>query len=275
MPFLRTAKEPKRSFIRLDSREVKRLMDAAPAFMKPVIMFALLTGLRQGNVLKLRWAHVNFKSETISIAASEHKSKDHVVTPLSADALYLLREIYAGSSASYVFVNKFGNPLKEISNSTWKRITVAAKLEGLRFHDLRHNWATNHVEAGTDLLALKELGGWKTLEMVQRYAHPSSDYVLAQANNINISRNTKNDGGPQVLNCDSPNSMRISELKTHLGKQDANVTDNSKGCKYKKSSQVTSFGTKDGTYLLKGSAEKIKNMLFISSLELVPEAGLE
>ena len=282
VPFLRTAKEPKRSFMKLDKREIKSLIDAAPRFMKPIILFALLTGLRQGNILGLRWAHVNFKNETISIEASEHKSKDHVVTPLSADALALLKELQIASVSSYVFVNSAGNAMKELSHGTWKRIIRKANLDGLRFHDLRHNWATNHVEAGTDLLALKELGGWKTLDMVQRYAHPSPNYLLAQANNINSVKSSAKEHLLPIENEELCKSLTQTKSSTDSPdseyKLDEKRTDSFKAEKvpnYKKSSQVPLFGTNDSTLLVKGEALIAKNLLYISRLSVVPEAGLE
>ena len=48
--------------------------------------------------------------------------------------------------------------------------------EDLHLHDLRHTWASRMAMAGVDLLTIKELGGWKTLQMVQRYAHLSPDH---------------------------------------------------------------------------------------------------
>ena len=103
---------------------------------------------------------------------------------ISQQALTLLLHLKTKSNSPFVFLNTRNNQVAKISDAMWKRITKTAQLDGLRFHDLRHNWATKHIEAGTDLLALKELGGWKTLEMVQRYAHPSNEYLAQQAKNI-------------------------------------------------------------------------------------------
>jgi site-specific recombinase XerD len=50
-------------------------------------------------------------------------------------------------------------------------------MEDFHWHDLRHTWASWHVQRGTPLQVLKELGGWETLEMVQRYAHLSADHL--------------------------------------------------------------------------------------------------
>ena len=199
VPVLKIFKEPRRTFFKLAPFDIKNLLNAAPSYLQPIIAFALLTGFRSSNILNLRWSQIDFERGCVFIAANEHKSKDHVTTPLSNQAMELLVHLQSTSSSSFVFTNNMNKPLKEIQHRTWQAIIKKSDLEGLRFHDLRHNWATKHAEAGTDLLALKELGGWKTLEMVQRYAHPSNDYLTLQAKNIDSrthlpSKNTvKND----------------------------------------------------------------------------------
>ena len=184
VPVLNIIKEPKRAFFKLSPLDVKNLLKASPDYLQPIIAFALLTGLRRGNILNLRWAQVDFERGCLFIEANEHKSKDHVTTPLCLQAIDVLVHLKSKSTSSYVFTTCTNIPLNEIQHRVWSQATIEANVEGLRFHDLRHNWATKHIEAGTDLLALKELGGWKTLEMVQRYAHPSNGYLSQQAKNI-------------------------------------------------------------------------------------------
>jgi integrase len=184
VPVLKILKEPKRSFFKLSSFDVKNLLKASPDYLRPIIAFALLTGLRRGNILSLRWSQIDFDRGCLFIAANEHKSKDHVTTPLCRQAMELLLHLKSKSTSSFVFTTPMNIPLNEVQHTLWSKVIKKANVEGLRFHDLRHNWATKHIEAGTDLLALKELGGWKTLEMVQRYAHPSDDYLSQQAKNI-------------------------------------------------------------------------------------------
>ncbi|WP_097475699.1 tyrosine-type recombinase/integrase [Escherichia coli] len=69
-----------------------------------------------------------------------------------------------------------------------------AGISNFRFHDLRHTWASWLVQSGVSLLALKEMGGWETLEMVQRYAHLSAGHLTEHASKIDaiISRNGTN-----------------------------------------------------------------------------------
>ncbi len=73
--------------------------------------------------------------------------------------------------------------MKQIG-SAWKRALVRANIENFRFHDLRHTWASWHVMNGTSLQELMELGGWKSYEMVLRYAHLAPEQLASAAARI-------------------------------------------------------------------------------------------
>ncbi len=258
VPNIRLIKEPPRDFYKLDSNDIKRLLHASPDYLKPVILFALFTGLRRSNILNLCWRNIDFAEGLVFISSSEHKSKSSVATPLSDDAIRLLKAIYHNSSA-YVFLNSRNNPIQDIKDYMWKRIVKKAGLEGFRFHDLRHNWCHQHLNAQTPLMALKELGGWKTLEMVQRYAHPNESYLKAHVNNVHVK---------QVIQ-DEINALTI------LTKD---VTKNSVSKKGKKSEcgkKSSHFEVVTEDYVIIGEPQKLKNLLKISRLIMVPEAGLE
>jgi len=68
--------------------------------------------------------------------------------------------------------------------SAWKRSLKRAGIEKFRFHDLRHTWASWHVMNGTTLQELMELGGWKSFEMVLRYAHLAPEHLSTAAARI-------------------------------------------------------------------------------------------
>jgi integrase len=75
-----------------------------------------------------------------------------------------------------VFVYR-GRPVHQTTTAAWKKVLKRAGIREFRWHDLRHTWASWHVQRGTPLQVLKELGGWETMEMVQRYAHLSADHL--------------------------------------------------------------------------------------------------
>lgn len=79
-------------------------------------------------------------------------------------------------AAALVFPNSEGHCDLRWAQRTVPAAVRAAKIEGFRFHDLRHTFASRLAMAGVDLLTIKDLGGWKSLAMVQRYAHLSPSH---------------------------------------------------------------------------------------------------
>jgi hypothetical protein len=75
-------------------------------------------------------------------------------------------------------------PTGKISNHAWNKARARAGVPWLRFHDLRHTWASWHVQQGTPLPVLQELGGWASLAMVQRYAHLGQSHIAVWAGNV-------------------------------------------------------------------------------------------
>ena len=75
-------------------------------------------------------------------------------------------------------------PIKRIWSYSWRNACRRAGIKDLRFHDLRHTWASWHAQAGTPLSVLQELGGWRTTAMVQRYAHLTVRNLIAYAEKI-------------------------------------------------------------------------------------------
>jgi integrase len=88
-----------------------------------------------------------------------------------------------------VFV-KDGQILKDPNNRDWRKALSQAGIENFRWHDLRHTWASWHVQNGTPLYVLKELGGWKALSMVEKYAHLAPDNLAQYVDNIRVTENS-------------------------------------------------------------------------------------
>jgi len=89
-----------------------------------------------------------------------------------------------GKHPRYCFTYK-GRPISwELSNDGWHNALKRAGIQDFRFHDLRHTWASWHRQAGTSCDELKDLGGWKSREMVDRYAKFSTDNLTAAASRI-------------------------------------------------------------------------------------------
>ena len=77
-----------------------------------------------------------------------------------------------------------GHPIKRPDILTWQRACQKTGITDFRWHDLRHTWASWHVQAGTSLQTLMELGGWSSYDMVLRYAHLAGEHLHSAAGNI-------------------------------------------------------------------------------------------
>jgi integrase len=144
--------------------------------------FSLATGLRENNVLNLEWSQIDLRRRVAWIYADQVKTRDSIGVPLN-DAAMAVLERRRGIDKRYVFGNP-DYPLYKASNRAWYEALREAKMVGFRWHDLRHTWAAWHVMNGTRIEELQRLGGWKTLAMVQRYAHLASEHLAGVAANV-------------------------------------------------------------------------------------------
>lgn len=151
-----------------------------PAHQRAMASFALATGLRQANVLRLEWAQIDLRRRVAWIHADQAKSRKAIPVPLSDDAIRILNR-QRGKNERWVFPYH-GRPIQEIKTA-WKDATTRAGLAGFTWHDLRHTWASWHIMAGTPLEVLQKLGGWSDIRMVLRYAHLDPGYLRQYANN--------------------------------------------------------------------------------------------
>ena len=168
-PAVTLYKEPKRRIRYLTPDQIQRLMQELPAHQKPVVAFALLTGLRKGNILNLRWSQVDLANRAVSISGEEMKNGNEHTVPLS-DAAFNTVIAQIGKNPEYVFTYR-GKPIREINTKHFRAALKRAGIYNYRFHDNRHTWASLLIQNGVSLYELQEMGAWQSPEMVKRYAH--------------------------------------------------------------------------------------------------------
>lgn len=193
--------------------EWERLYKELPPYLKPLAKFSVCTGLRQHNATHLEWSQVDLRRKVAWIHPDQAKAGKPIGIPLSDDAVDVLRG-QIGQHETWVFPYKRqkridmddereglkeGCPMEQVK-SAWTKarkraglgnITIVGKGDdakevftpNFRWHDLRHTWATWHVQSGTPLEVLQKLGGWASYSMVLRYAHFAPDYLASYANN--------------------------------------------------------------------------------------------
>lgn len=163
-----------------------------------MVIFSLETGLRESNVTLLRWEQVNLSQRIIYIEGDDIlKSEKAFVVPLSDTAIEVIKR-QVGQHSTNVFTYK-GKPVRRANTKSFKNSCANAGIDNFRRHDLRHTWATWHIQRDTPLEVLQELGGWSDYKMVQRYAHFSHGHLQRYVN-----RNPKNV---------STNSPTLREIK--------------------------------------------------------------
>ena len=151
--------------------EIRRLCDAANGHIKPIIILALNTGMRKGEILGLKWNDVDFVEHYIYV--KETKSNIMRKIPMNSVVSTALKAIER--EGNFMFISpKTRRPYKRVFYP-FKETCRKAKIEGLRFHDLRHTAATLMVMGGIDLVTVKEILGHSTIEMTMRYSHPTPE----------------------------------------------------------------------------------------------------
>ncbi|PLX61083.1 tyrosine-type recombinase/integrase [Sedimenticola selenatireducens] len=185
-PHIRMMPEAKRRIRWLTREEARHLLSELPDHLAAMAGFALATGLREANVVKLEWSQVDLDRRCAWIHADQAKARKAIPVPLNAEAIHVLRQ-QIGKHSTRVFTYK-GSPVTKANNHAWRKALTRAGIKDFRWHDLRHTWASWHVQQGTPLHILQELGGWSDHEMVRRYAHLSVEHLAEYADKLSETR---------------------------------------------------------------------------------------
>lgn len=156
----------------LTEEEASRLLGCCRPWLRDLVLFALHTGMRMGEILELTWRGVDFTRRTVTVFRS--KNGERRTIPVNDTVLHVLKEKTKVRSLTVdrVFCSKIFTPLESGHLRRAFRLALGkAKIEDFHFHDLRHTFATRLVQAGIDLYKVQQLLGHKSPIMTQRYAH--------------------------------------------------------------------------------------------------------
>ncbi|NLW36736.1 MAG: site-specific integrase [Syntrophorhabdus aromaticivorans] len=187
---VRLLEENNRRLRYLSQEECQALIDASGSHIKPMVIMALNTGMRRGEILNLQWKNVDLKHGFILLDRT--KNGDRREIPINLTLRAALKGISRRLDVPYVFHDPAtGRPYGDIGTG----FTKACKRAGItdfHFHDLRHTFASHLVMAGVDITTVKELLGHKTLTMTLRYAHlaPSHKVKAVDLLDSTLSKNT-------------------------------------------------------------------------------------
>jgi integrase len=145
--------------------------------LTPMVLLAMNTGLRRGELFNLTWANVNLPKAQLTVAGEGAKSGKTRHIHLNKEALAVLTRWQQSTKATQglVFPSENGQRFDNINKSWWSLLKEAG-IEGFRFHDLRHHFASRLVMLGTDLNMVRELLGHSDYAMTLRYAHLAPEH---------------------------------------------------------------------------------------------------
>jgi integrase len=172
----------------LSDEERLRLLAACQASrnpsLYPIVVLALATGARSGELLSLRWPDVDLKRGTLTF--QQTKNGERRTVPLTGPALALMQQHarVRRIDTVLVFPNKTGKRPVGIREA-WEYAVKRADVADFRFHDLRHTFASYLAMNGASLLEIAEVLGHKTLAMVKRYAHLSEAHTRGVVERMN------------------------------------------------------------------------------------------
>jgi integrase len=181
-PHVRMLVEPQRRIRWLTRAEVQRLRFKLKPHMRDMMDFSLATGLRESNVTRLGWSEIDLARKVAWVHPDESKSGKAIGIPLNADAMRVLKAQW-GKHSERVFTY-IGKPVKNANTRAWRQVLKDVGIKDFRWHDLRHTWASWHVQNGTRLEVLRELGGWSDIKTVLKYAHLAPEHLAQHAENI-------------------------------------------------------------------------------------------
>ena len=198
VPPIAKAPEPAKRVAWITHEQAEQLLAELPPHLAAMARFGLATGLRETNIRLLTWDQVDRPRALAWMHGDQMKAGRNLSVPLNDEALQVLAAQH-GQHKRWVFpvprwekkqhpddkpLQVWDSPTGKVSNHAWRKACIRAGLPTLRFHDLRHTWASWHAQSGTPLPVLMELGGWASLAMVQRYAHLGRSHVAAWAGNM-------------------------------------------------------------------------------------------
>lgn len=157
----------------LEEEEEEALLANSSGWLKDMIMHALDSGMRLSELTHLKWEDVDLTHQFLTVRNTK-SGKDRKI-PLTTRVITVLRKrMDTKEDSGYVFPHGQGNQLWRV-RSAFVRLLKRTNLNGLRFHDLRHTFATRLVTGGADLSTVQKLLGHQDIRMTQRYSHPSSE----------------------------------------------------------------------------------------------------
>jgi|SRR5665213_564284 len=154
--------------------------------LRPLVILALNTGMRRGELLGLEWSRVDLDQHTIRILNAKSKAGKRII-PMNVSVYSLLSDLAKKATSLLVFPSnrKPGEKLLDLKKG-FKKAVQLARIPHIRFHDMRHSFATRLIRAGVDIITVQKLLGHSEISMTARYAHSLADVKIAAVSSLDF-----------------------------------------------------------------------------------------
>ena len=142
----------------------------------PIVICALQTGMRKGEIINLKWSNIDFDNKFIELLQT--KSGKARKIPISDKLMIELCKLKEQKLSEYVFTNPYTKTRYVSIHKGFGEVLKKANIKNFRFHDLRHTAATRMTEMGIDLAVVQEILGHSDVKTTMRYAHPVPERKL-------------------------------------------------------------------------------------------------
>ena len=169
----------------LSEREEAALIECCSPYLQDLVVFAIHTGLRLGEILNLKWEEVDLENGIVKTLVQ--KNRRMLEVPLNEKALAVVLGWHGLRKCEYVFYNpETGAQWKDL----WlglKKACRKAGIDGVTWHTFRHTFASRLTRAGADLVTVKEFLGHSSISVTMRYAHTNREAKIRAVKLLNQS----------------------------------------------------------------------------------------
>jgi integrase len=171
--FVRFLREDNYRLRTLSEDEEHKLLACCPAYLQDLVIFAINTGLRCGDVFDLKWEEVDLEQKRLNVIMG--KTQRPLEVPLNEVACDTIRAWEGMKKCPFVFYNlATGDRFRDVKAGLGKAVKDAG-LEDVTWHTFRHTFASRLTRDGVDIVTVKELLGHSTITTTMRYAHTNQE----------------------------------------------------------------------------------------------------
>ena len=196
----------------LEKEEIARLLSNCSGYIKSIVIVALNTGMRKGEILGLKWQDIDFRRDIIYLL--DTKNKENREVPMNEMAKDALLKTKRRGNSPYVFGSENGKRFRDVRKSFFTALNKSGIINFV-FHSLRHTFASHLVMSGVDLNTVRELLGHKSIRMTLRYSHLSPGHKKHAVDVLNRQMGTiwaREEVAQKSENNDS--SLSLCEIKS-------------------------------------------------------------